>query len=1107
MTGSTPSNLQNQSTDEPVTGFFKRGSTKFIDTTDPQHENSTPLQMVAHGQTVSTLLRTWQASPSLQAAGLLHALIWNCVIPVDAVQEACGEQVAYLCQEYQQILRSQPETRWRGKKFVLQRIRYFVAAYRDPEIAFLAAANLWCRFCTADQEKAAQQKIYAEEGRQVLSPFLEMLGMRELREKLEFWLNHLGRCRSKHTDFQSGETGKRVYETIVRQLSEHLPQIHFIQRQRPHSLGSPTTDPLLNTPSFSNTQQILNIEILVNTEEECYRALYWLHNLYSPIEGSLADYIGVSRVNGYRGLQTSVQVLPDGELEDKTTKIQTGTHRVRVNFQICTHQMDEVNRWGLAALSMRKQLSIELPNVWWHDTEQKFRAIESAPLGSLPETLYVFSPHGQIFHFHRGCTVIDYAYHVHSELAAQCRRFYVNGETVEPATVLHHLDLVELEHDPHAPGPTRVWLNAARTSRARTHIDRFLKRQGQGFYHGQKTIDSRLKTLEDHYDFNIPEYRVNQALTQEMQRRNISSREELMTEVSAGRLDADRILHPLFAEEIIRQVQIPSDMRLRPHQLNLAQCCRPRPGDDIIGRPSYRDGIVTKLKIHCVNCAKLAGSGKVATTGNIDLKWRLQPELRAVAQIEMRALDEDGLLGNAVDQLYAMLPRITLHRSEAVARHGVAHIRFTVEAESNDVLDEITDALRRLPNRQVDEVRHISLPFSEREELVRPVQASGVNPYSRMPVHEQEMFFGRSQELNLLRDWLRARVAAIWLLGQKRVGKTSLLLHLKNHFLDQDEFVPVFLDFQILGTLEPVDVFFEIANAVYTELRSDSRIDELGAPLREMFDHDPLGHLVEYLLGVQSHPNVGKVVLLLDEFSRTTDAYLQGRLDESFFQRWRGLIQATLPDVKYIIVIQQQAFDSMVERVQGGQEDPSWHLMELGEKVPLRPLQDKDARHLIEWPIRNYLEFPPDALELVYTLTGGSPFLIQAFCFKLVAHLSGMNKRQVDQMDIEQVCMEFMSPDESLFAHLLDLIRGVANTLCTQMAIVAEDARAEGDRANPVVSRAQLQAVVPSLSPARLQSTLNELCERDILIQVSPDSWRFANLLFQQWLALNSLSA
>lgn len=327
--------------------------------------------MIAHGQAVSTLLQEWQASPSPQAAGLLHALIWNCVISYDAVQEACGKHVAYLFQEYQRILRSRPETRWRGKEFVLQRIKYFVAVYRDPEGSFLAAANLWCRFRSANQKNAAQQKIYAEEGRQVLGPFLEMLGMRELREELELWLTNLGRRRSKHADFQSGESGKRVYKTIVRQLSEHLPQIQFIQRQRPHSPGSPTADLLLNNSSTSNPQQILNIKILVETEEECYRVLYWLHKLYSPIEGGLADYIGVSRMNGYRGLQTAVQVLPDGELEDKTTKSQSSTHRVRVNFQICTYKMDEVNRLGLASLSMRKQLSLELPNVWWHDTDSE----------------------------------------------------------------------------------------------------------------------------------------------------------------------------------------------------------------------------------------------------------------------------------------------------------------------------------------------------------------------------------------------------------------------------------------------------------------------------------------------------------------------------------------------------------------------------------------------------------------------------------------------------------------------------------------------------------------------------------------------------------------
>ncbi|MCB0135175.1 MAG: bifunctional (p)ppGpp synthetase/guanosine-3',5'-bis(diphosphate) 3'-pyrophosphohydrolase, partial [Caldilineaceae bacterium] len=106
--------------------------------------------------------------------------------------------------------------------------------------------------------------------------------------------------------------------------------------------------------------------------------------------------------------------------------------------------------------------------------------IAAAPIGALPERLYVFSPQGQLLPFDRGSTVVDFAYHVHSDLAEQCRRFTVNGRQVEPSAVLHHLDIVELEHDVKAPGPNRLWLLAAHTSRARSAIERYLKRQGAG---------------------------------------------------------------------------------------------------------------------------------------------------------------------------------------------------------------------------------------------------------------------------------------------------------------------------------------------------------------------------------------------------------------------------------------------------------------------------------------------------------------------------------------------------------------------------------------------------------------------------------------------------
>ena len=136
------------------------------------------------------------------------------------------------------------------------------------------------------------------------------------------------------------------------------------------------------------------------------------------------------RINGARALQTTVSVAIDHQ-------------RVRVTFHICTQAMEEVNRWGVAAAYTRKAAILKgnaatdgYANAWWNHAAEGYAQIASAQIGSLAEVLYVFSPQGQLFRFHRGCTVVDFAYHVHTELADQCQRFYINDEVAEPTTPL-----------------------------------------------------------------------------------------------------------------------------------------------------------------------------------------------------------------------------------------------------------------------------------------------------------------------------------------------------------------------------------------------------------------------------------------------------------------------------------------------------------------------------------------------------------------------------------------------------------------------------------------------------------------------------------------------
>ncbi len=1063
-------------------------------------------QAVAKGEAVTRILAEWGAGAPLQAAGLLQGLVRSGLLATEQIAAVCGARTAELCAQLSDLppeLRSrrheggarsiaQPPPDWRGHLLVYYRIQAFCAAYHDLELGFLWAAILWRRFADVRAAELPRRRAYVEEGALVLGPLLDMLGMRLLKSELETWLEG-----ADPTQCNIDAPASKLLSTLVGKVAARTPMV---------SAWYTGNTQIHNTESFYMNRpqsRALNVDILMPSEPECYHALHWVHRLYMPIEGALADSIGSARVNGYRCLSTAVMApLPTGGADEGKDDAKEAK-RVRVNVRIATPPMEEINAWGLAAFHLRgRTAEAEELDAWWTDAAGGAAAIDSAPIGSLPEVLYVFSPHGQLFRFHRGATVVDFAYHVHSELADQCVRFKVNGEVVEPATVLHHLDLVELEHDPRAPGPTQVWLEAARTNRARSKIERFLKRQSQGVMQGQKLVEQRLRDLEAHYGFNLPDYRVNQAYAQTMRRLKLSRLEDLFAEIAAGRWQADRLLHPLFSQEIIRQVQLPRDLKLRPHQVLLAQCCKPRPGDDIVGRPHVRHGVVLRIKVHRADCQKRLASGDSAPV--VALKWRLQPRLKTAAQIDMTALDEDRLLGDAAGVIYAMLPRVTLHKAEAISRRGIAHFRFDLEAENQEVLDDIADALRRLPGYSVDRVRVMSLPPSEQEEMLALRAPGAHNPYSRLPVGEREMFFGRSQDLARVSEWLRAGAGVIWLRGQKRVGKTSLLLHLKRYYLEHHEFVPVFVDFQLLGSMDTAGIFYEIASAVYSDLqtsvfRSDVRIGDVGAPLRELFEHDPRGQFMAYLRSIESRLGGARLVLLLDEYSRAMDACRTGRLDAGFFLAWRGLIMATSPRISYVIVVQQKTYDSLLEQAAAGSPDPLWELFELGEQLVLRQLSEEDVHRLIEWPIRNHLEYSPEVVSYVASLTGGSPFLIQAVCSKLVTHMARSERRQVTWEDVEAVRQEFMQPSENLFTHILDVIHGIGHTVTQAMAQLAEESP-DGS-----VTIQQLCAALPGIEAERLRRTLHELAGQDVVTEQNPGVWAFASRLFQQWLAFNTL--
>ena len=1044
--------------------------------------------LAAFGRATSALLDRWGARSDLLCAGLLHEALAQEVMTAAQVAAACGAHTAFLCETFARAAALPFRPQWRGHAHARCCVQVYAAAYAHPEAALLCVAHIWVAAGLTEYTQNPQSHSLAlprADARQALSSILDMLGAEELAAQLE----------APQGGGEAPPEQARLFAALQADLAATLPYASL--SVQPHRLPRPPEPARGWGAELTPDRQTLYVQVLVPNDTDCYLALHHLHRVYHPLDGTLVDTIGAARINGHRSLQTCAVATVDG-------------HGIRLDARICTPQMAHVNAWGALAPYLRHAEGVEgalgdagdlYAGVWWRRAAEGYNHITSAPPGALDhETVYVLSPLGQLFPFQRGSTVVDFAYQVHSDLAEQCRRFIVNGEAVEPATVLRHLDLVEMDIDARAPGPTLAWLNAAHTKRARSLIRRFLRRQNSGVGDGRQILDQRLRALEDHYGFHLPDHRVEESLARAARRLGLRTSEDLLGEIAAGRAAADRMLHPLFSEEVVRRLDLPRALRVRPHQVALAQCCKPRPGDDITARPRRRDGVLTKLTVHRSDCPRLALPAAHEGEEPFALRWRLQRTSKIVAQLEVTARDEDGLLGEALGQVYAFLPRITLLRTDAQARRGTARLRFSFEADARETVDEITDALRRLPGREVSAVRQLTLPPSEQEMLLAD-SALTSNPYSRMPVHDPSMFFGRTAELEQINHWLRNNVACIWLRGQKRVGKTSLLLHLRHHFWAPHETIAAFVDFQLFNNLAEANLFYEIAAAVFTDLAADPRVAALGAPDRTSFEQDAPAQFVAYLRDLRRTLGTGRLVLLMDEFSRITDVYLDGRMGPDFFIQWRGVLQSASRFCSFVTVVQQKTFEQMFEHMQAHRNDPCWHVLELGETLLLKPLAPTDARRLVEWPLRNFLDYEPEVVERVLRLTGGSPFLIQSLCNKLVAHVGRADECTVRLPDVESVAEEFMQPAESIFAHLLDLSRGLGNVLCAEIAVRAEE-KPDG------LTWDEVRAALPDASPATLRSTLDQLCAADVLACTEPEegaaTWRFNSLLYQHWLARNS---
>ncbi|MCX8003605.1 MAG: RelA/SpoT family protein, partial [Burkholderiaceae bacterium] len=452
--------------------------------------------------------------------------------------------------------------------------------------------------------------------------------------------------------------------------------------------------------SFSEVLDIYGLRIVVPTRADCYLALGVLHSLFKPVPGRFKDYIAIPKVNGYQSLHTTV----------------IGPYGAPVEFQIRTQEMHHVAESGVAAHWLYKdeqslselqrtthqwlQSLLEIQNQSGDSAE----LMENIKVDLFPDKVYVFTPKGKIVSLPRAATAVDFAYSIHTDVGNRCVAARINGEVQPLRTELRNGDVVEIVTGPVArPNPS--WLSFVRTGRARAEIRHFLRRmkREESIALGESLLAQAARqlgvTLAD-----VPAARW-EALVREAQAKD---REEILADIGLGRRLAAVVARQLALGALPADGSAAAGRAAAPvvirgtegMALQMANCCTPIPGDDIVGHMRKDQG----LAVHQTECPYARRARRADPERWVDLQWAEEIAGTYAVNVDVAAANERGVLGRiAVALAEADSNILSVHLEDDNAEQALIHFKLQVADRRH--LARLMRALRRI--KQVSRVTRV----------------------------------------------------------------------------------------------------------------------------------------------------------------------------------------------------------------------------------------------------------------------------------------------------------------------------------------------------------------------------------------------------------------
>ena len=672
---------------------------------------------ITHPIAVAAQCAEWKLDAQALMAALLHDALEDCGVTKIELIERFGSPVAELVDGLTKLDKLQFNTREESQAESFRKM--LLAMARDVRVILIKLADRTHNMRTLSDVPREKWARISSETLEIYAPIAYRLGLNQTyRELQDLAFRHLqpwryailakavAKSRGRRRDLV-----QKVQKEVETAFAATSMPVRIAGREKTlYSIYRKMDQKHL---SFAQISDMYGFRVIVPTLVDCYTALGTLHQLYKPLPGKFKDHIAIPKLNGYQSLHTTL-VGPSG---------------VNVEFQLRTEAMHVVAESGVAAHWLYKAKEPDSPTTarlgaqWLqslldiqNETRDAAEFWDHVKVDLFPEAVYVFTPKSKIMALPRGATVVDFAYAIHSDIGDRTMAARINGEQVPLRTELKSGDVVEVVTAP-VSTPNPAWLSFVRTGRARSKIRHHLKTMAQAESEalGEKLLLQALRAEGIEKFPTDDDAATRSGLWDKLLRfTGNRSRSELLTDVGLGKRIASIVAKRMVA--LLAETGEKPDAllltreRFTAHEstmqgevtidgsenasVQFAPCCRPVPGDSIVGYLGRGEGLV----VHAEDCAIARKLRNKDSERFIGVDWSDEPVRTFETGIVVTVTNGQGVLARVASALAASEADIAHIDMGQEAAQETTDLHFVIGVRDRSHLEAALRNLRRTPS-------------------------------------------------------------------------------------------------------------------------------------------------------------------------------------------------------------------------------------------------------------------------------------------------------------------------------------------------------------------------------------------------------------------------